>query len=954
MRRTNLLTYGCMCALILGTTGPTTAQETPEESSGLGRYFSEIPQGRERPSDSSGAPVIPRVTQDFIGPISTNDWSSSIVFPRYAGNDHGQPMFPWPLALQASDRGMMLAGSPDRLPGNGGYFSYFNTNDPDVIVGVTGLIAAETRLAHQGDWTLTTEMRDGTRSLRSTFGRGLPLASFRISGGDAQITLASGATVLSQSPGRMIFSVGDSVYGAFAPDDAIWTRNGDLIGSDLAGGDWFSIGVLPNAETATIELFTRHGMVEIIDSTVDWAYQPDVSRMEVTYSFDAVSHDKRRPVVLTGLLPHQRPYSDAIEEGIGFETARGWMELVSVESFTLSLPVAPILPALPVTDTIDLAEMRELLERITSESDSITAPDSYWAGKQMGRVACAAQTAHEIGEPEIRDELLSRLRQELEDWFTTGTAASSNRIEAESFSASEGTALGEGENGGTAVTEIGGGDRLTFSGLDLAGRQPNRVLIRFASGAGAGGSALIRLRVGDENGTILSEAAVGNTGGWNAWTTVPLSVASSASELIDGSQDLVFTCDTQYQGDVLSLDWFEWDITSSGSGTKDFAYAPEWNTLLAHPGSYGLAGELNDHHFHYGYFIAAAATIARFDPEWAAQENWGGMVDLLVKDAANWDRSDERFPFLRNFEPYVGHAYASGHAGFAAGNNQESSSESTHFSQAVALWGAATGREQIRDLGLFLHSLETLAVEQYWFDVDQTVYPEGSDHPLAGIVWDAGATYGTWWTGNPEEIHGINLLPITGGSLYLGRSPDAMQRAWDHLIEQNGGLPVEWRDVLWAWRALFDPESARTWLDDDDGWNPEPGNSRAWITYWIQSLSDLGTIRHEITANTPNACVFERSGLRTYVAYNPQAIEQGTVFSDGTQICVPPGETVHRIVEDPCGLPADLNSDRRVNGADLAILLNEWGPCEVSCVADLDGDGVVGGSDLTRLLSQWN
>ena len=160
--------------------------------------------------------------------------------------------------------------------------------------------------------------------------------------------------------------------------------------------------------------------------------------------------------------------------------------------------------------------------------------------------------------------------------------------------------------------------------------------------------------------------------------------------------------------------------------------------------------------------------------------------------------------------------------------------------------------------------------------------------------------------------------------------------------------------MLWAWRALFDPESARAWLDDDDGWNTEPGNSRAWITYWIQSLSDLGTIRHEITANTPNACVFERSGLRTYVAYNPQAIERATVFSDGTQICVPPGETVRRIVEDPCGLPADLNSDRRVNHADLAILLNEWGPFDVSCVADLDGDGVVGGSDLTRLLFQWN
>ena len=41
---------------------------------------------------------------------------------------------------------------------------------------------------------------------------------------------------------------------------------------------------------------------------------------------------------------------------------------------------------------------------------------------------------------------------------------------------------------------------------------------------------------------------------------------------------------------------------------------------------------------------------------------------MLIRDVANWDRDDDRFPFLRNFDPCAGHAHASGHAAFANGN----------------------------------------------------------------------------------------------------------------------------------------------------------------------------------------------------------------------------------------------------------------------------------------------
>jgi hypothetical protein len=56
---------------------------------------------------------------------------------------------------------------------------------------------------------------------------------------------------------------------------------------------------------------------------------------------------------------------------------------------------------------------------------------------------------------------------------------------------------------------------------------------------------------------------------------------------------------------------------------------------------------------------------------------------------------------------------------------------------------------------------------------------------------------------------------------------------------------------------------------------------------------------------------------------------------------------------DPCEPPAisgDLNGDGAVNGADLGILLSQWGG---PGSGDLDGDGVVGGADLGALLAFW-
>ncbi|MCL7375383.1 glycosyl hydrolase [Streptomyces sp. 35G-GA-8] len=333
-------------------------------------------------------------------------------------------------------------------------------------------------------------------------------------------------------------------------------------------------------------------------------------------------------------------------------------------------------------------------------------------------------------------------------------------------------------------------------------------------------------------------------------------------------------------------EWF------TAGGASEFSYDKDWKTLIGYPASYGSDTELNDHHFHYSYYVYAAAIVAQYDQGWAADSAWGGMVKTLIRDAANPSRTDTAFPFLRGFDVYAGHSWASGHQGFAAGNNQESSSESTNLSAALVLWGSATGDAELRDLGSYLLATESEAIAQYWFDADEQVFPSSFGHDTAGMVWGSGAAYSTWWTANPEEIHGINVLPVTGGSLHLGREKAAIERNLAELERENGGPAVEWRDILWEFEALADPAGAKAkWDAGNAGYTPEAGESKAHTYHWIATLDALGAPDATVTGSVPASAVFSKGGVRTYAAHNFEPVARTVTFSDGTTLDVPARST---------------------------------------------------------------
>ncbi|MGD9419169.1 MAG: glycosyl hydrolase [Verrucomicrobiota bacterium JB025] len=333
----------------------------------------------------------------------------------------------------------------------------------------------------------------------------------------------------------------------------------------------------------------------------------------------------------------------------------------------------------------------------------------------------------------------------------------------------------------------------------------------------------------------------------------------------------------------------DWFTATPGENGPHFYYNSTWGALVGTKPSYGSDMPLNDHHFHYGYFIRAAAEVARIDREWA--EKWEPMVMMIIRDIASPNRHDTMFPFIRCFDKYAGHSWASGDANFADGNNQESSSESMNAWYGMMLWGEATGNDTVRDTGIALFNTERTAVEEYWFDVSDTNFPESFPQVALGMVWGGKGAFATWFSGEIDCIHGINWLPFTPASIYMGRHPDYVKKNYDRIVEkrQHGdNFNNGWGDLVVMFGALSDPAAGTAYLDANPSCSLEGGNTHAFMYHWLHTLNTLGLNDPAVVADHPFSNVFTKNGKRSYAAYNYNPTPLTVFFSDGKKLTVPP------------------------------------------------------------------
>jgi len=357
-----------------------------------------------------------------------------------------------------------------------------------------------------------------------------------------------------------------------------------------------------------------------------------------------------------------------------------------------------------------------------------------------------------------------------------------------------------------------------------------------------------------------------------------------------------------------------WFTYTPGETERYFAWYPKWKALIGFNESY-YSGVFTDNHFHYGYFIQAAALAGMADPAFVNQ--YSGILTMIAKQYANWDRADGNFPFFRTFDPWMGHSYAGG-VSSPTGNNQESTSEAMQSWHALFFLGAQLGNTGMRDAGAFGYMYESKATLEYWFNINDDVWPAtyNAAHDVVGILWPGGYVYGTYFGIDPQWIHGIQMLPVSPGFHYFNQGFTKTQatayynRLMSELLTFNtaqgntartdGGVVTEaevghdWANVLLGFRMLYDPQYVTQKLSQY--WNSSDQEEHDVILYpyeggttyyYAHALQNLGEYQPGYHMSIPTSAAFYNAttGQTNYVVYNPSASAQTcVVYNNGAQV----------------------------------------------------------------------
>ncbi|RPB29935.1 glycoside hydrolase [Terfezia boudieri ATCC MYA-4762] len=319
------------------------------------------------------------------------------------------------------------------------------------------------------------------------------------------------------------------------------------------------------------------------------------------------------------------------------------------------------------------------------------------------------------------------------------------------------------------------------------------------------------------------------------------------SHFVLSDRSLTSTCLTKLQK--------AYSLFTTAKNKNKLVYEYGWRGLVTdavyktgNPAADFGAGYYNDHHFHYSYFIHAAAVIAFFDAptqgfgtgKWlTANKDW---VNTLVRDVANPSAYDPYFPVSRSFDYWHGHSWAKGLFESFDGKDEESSSEDANFAYAMKMWGYASAQPLVEARGNLMLAILRRAINTYML-ISPPTSPNPTNpnpwgiHPtkfnpnrVSGILFENKVHHTTYFGVEPKHIQGIHMLPLSPISPYI-RSPAFAQDEWTAFFSgKTGSITDGWKGVLyqnvalWApgdsWKFFAQSGFSSDWLDG--------GASRAW------------------------------------------------------------------------------------------------------------------------------
>ncbi|CDR46125.1 CYFA0S22e00298g1_1 [Cyberlindnera fabianii] len=275
---------------------------------------------------------------------------------------------------------------------------------------------------------------------------------------------------------------------------------------------------------------------------------------------------------------------------------------------------------------------------------------------------------------------------------------------------------------------------------------------------------------------------------------------------------------------------------SKNTQSYPLSYDQTWKGIVSTADSSADFGNsyYNDHHFHYGYHIMAAAVTCAVDKDLGGNfvneiKNW---INDLCRDIATPDDGDQYFPAFRSFDWYNGHSWAKGLYPSGDGKDEESSSEDYNAYYAMKLWASVINDSAMEHRALLQLGIMNGSLNDYFLMANNnTVQPPNFiGNKVTGILFENKVDHTTYFGMNLEYIQMIHAIPITSFSSFI-RSPTFCQEEWNEKLKAivndvNDG----WKGIIMLNVALFDPSTSYKFFSDSSFSNSylDNGQSLTW------------------------------------------------------------------------------------------------------------------------------
>ncbi|MFF4085746.1 glycoside hydrolase family 16 protein [Streptomyces nigra] len=135
----------------------------------------------------------------------------------------------------------------------------------------------------------------------------------------------------------------------------------------------------------------------------------------------------------------------------------------------------------------------------------------------------------------------------------TGNRDAYSAIQAESFDGQSGvyTESTSDTGGGQNIGALANGDWALYRGVNFGSSAARQFVARVASGAASGVSGLVEVRLDSRTNAPVGSFAVGGTGGWQSWRTIPANIGA-----VTGTHDVYLTFTSGQPADFVNVNWF--------------------------------------------------------------------------------------------------------------------------------------------------------------------------------------------------------------------------------------------------------------------------------------------------------------------------------------------------------------------------------------------------------------